>query len=175
MDKDLIIKGLGALAGAAAIAGGLALTLGANDPMADVALDKKQAMVVDKAARAAVEADVATAVTSDQDARVAYEAADAAVNDDAAPAVGTKAHDTLLAARFAARVAWAAAGVAANNAAKAVQNGEEARKVAEADFDRAVCDATKTPSATVAAYCAKIAAPAALVEGALPAAEVLAP
>jgi len=55
------------------------------------------------------------------------------------------------------------AQAAANAAQGALQAAQEAQKSAEADFDRALCGATKTPTAKVADYCARFAAPVAAV------------
>lgn len=130
---------------------------GAADPMTTVALLKKQALVVDKVARAAVEADVVAAAQVDTDARTAYEVADAALQAADAPAVGSPEHDALLTARFTAKVAWSAAGLAANDAAKIAQDEREATRAAETDFDLDVCAAVKGKAAAgVEAYCAKI-------------------
>jgi hypothetical protein len=168
MDSKLL-KGLGAFAGAAVVAGGIVLGLGlggdaeAADPMKSIPLTTKQALTVEPISRAAAVADVAACAQAEQDARAAYEAVDAALSDPAAPAVGTAAHDALLAARFAAKAEWAAAGAAANAAQGALQVAQEAQKSAETDFDRALCGATKTQTAKVADYCARFAEPVAAV------------
>jgi len=168
MDSKLL-KGLGAFSGAAIVVGGIVLGAGlggeaeAADPMKSVPLATKQALSVEPVARAAAVADVASCAQAEQDARAAYEAADAALSNPAAPATGTAEHDALLAARFAVKAEWAAAGAAANAAQGALQAAQEAQKSAEADFDRALCGATKTPTAKVADYCARFAAPVAAV------------